>query len=614
MALSKDRLAELLAKSKMRQAASQAVDSIIEKPVTNPLNKALPVVAGPVVAGIIPNPVLVAKPQPAPAILLNPVKQGAEILAGLGGNKLSDADLLASIKADSFVWNAEQQMAIDMALLGESFCLIGAAGTGKTTVTKQIVTDLIASGSVPPLSSDTKYLNAGSPGVVAVSFTRRAVANIRKAMPADMKNNCITIHKLLEYAPIFYEVFDPITGDMKNTMRFEPQRNAYNPLPTSIHTIIVDESSMVSVELFEQMVAALRHKVQWIFLGDIQQLPPVMGSAILGYKLIELPTVQLEEVYRQALESPIIRLAHHILQGKTIAKEDIPSWEVKGKLKIHPWKKRLDSFHALRTAQAFFRQAIDTGAYQPDTDIILIPFNKEFGCIELNLAIADHLGKQRGAEIYEVIAGFSKYYLAVGDKVLYDKEDAVIKSISRNASYLGKRPQKPSTTLDRWGHEHVANHGEYAEEDSKFDLDNIDFLLEQAQKQEERVLAASHIITLEMCENGDEVVLDQAAEVNNMLLGYALTVHKSQGSEWRKVFCVFHQSHNTMMQRELLYTAVTRAKEELYVICEPDHFVKAIESQKIKGTSLAEKAEYFKGLKERRNKEKSNKDSEEDDC
>jgi exodeoxyribonuclease V alpha subunit len=74
-----------------------------------------------------------------------------------------------------------------------------------------------------------------------------------------------------------------------------------------------------------------------------------------------------------------------------------------------------------------------------------------------------------------------------------------------------------------------------------------------------------------------------------------LTVHKSQGSEWEKVFLCLHQSHAVMLQRELLYTAVTRAKKELVVICEDDTFVKGIESQRIKGNTLEEKAEFFKG-------------------
>jgi exodeoxyribonuclease V alpha subunit len=98
-----------------------------------------------------------------------------------------------------------------------------------------------------------------------------------------------------------------------------------------------------------------------------------------------------------------------------------------------------------------------------------------------------------------------------------------------------------------------------------------------------------------MNDSDQEVKVDKASELNTMLLGYCLTVHKSQGSEWRKVFLVLHQSHATMLQRELLYTAVTRAREELYIICEPECFVKGIESQRVKGNTLEEKAEFFKG-------------------
>lgn len=111
----------------------------------------------------------------------------------------------------------------------------------------------------------------------------------------------------------------------------------------------------------------------------------------------------------------------------------------------------------------------------------------------------------------------------------------------------------------------------------------------------EKVNQASHIITIEMADSGTEINLETAADLNALLLGYALTVHKSQGSEWRKVFFLLHNSHATMIQRELLYTGVTRAKEELYIICEPDTFTKGILGQRIKGNTLAEKAEYFKG-------------------
>jgi len=117
---------------------------------------------------------------------------------------------------------------------------------------------------------------------------------------------------------------------------------------------------------------------------------------------------------------------------------------------------------------------------------------------------------------------------------------------------------------------------------------------------EDRTREASHVITLRLHESDEEVSISSAAAVNNLALGYAMTVHKAQGSEARKVFVVIHQSHSSMIQRELLYTAITRARESLYVICEPDTFVKGIERQKIKGDTLAEKAEFFKGKMEAR--------------
>ena len=98
-----------------------------------------------------------------------------------------------------------------------------------------------------------------------------------------------------------------------------------------------------------------------------------------------------------------------------------------------------------------------------------------------------------------------------------------------------------------------------------------------------------------MLETEREVTIDSAGDVNGLLLGYALTVHKSQGSEFRKVFLCLHHTHSKMISRELLYTAVTRAREELYIICEENTFVKGIETQRVKGNTIEEKASYFQG-------------------
>lgn len=510
--------------------------------------------------------------------------------------KVDSSDLTHGIDryGNLIEYNKEQQQFISLASQGNSCILIGAAGTGKTTCVQGVIRALIQNGRAGILNAGNhKYLqNYGTPGVVCVSYTRRAVMNLKKAMSDDMRGNCITIHKLLEYEPVFYDVTDPQSGESKTTMRFEPTRSEYNPLPDSIHTIIIDESSMVSVELFELIEKACPHKPQYIFTGDIQQLPPIFGSAILGFKMLELPTIELTQVYRQALESPIIRLAHRILSGTPIPEKEYKDWNFPGELKLHAWKKKLHPDTACATFCAFVTQALDLGDYDPDSDMILCPFNKAFGTDEINKKIAQHIASKEKRVVYEIIAGFNKLYFSIGDKVLYDKEDAVISKIERNPTYFGKQPQKESIHLDYWGFNHETTRTKPEEEHDE------DFLLSQlshAEVSEDRVKQASHWVTVRLVDTEQTVILKTAGDLNALLMGYALTVHKSQGSEWEKVFLVLHQSHATMNQRELLYTAVTRAKKSLYVICEPETFTNGIISQRIKGNTLAEKAEFFKG-------------------
>lgn len=487
--------------------------------------------------------------------------------------------------------NSSQTSFVSLASTGASCILIGAAGTGKTTTQKAVTQALIQSGKVGLLDPmGHKHLPTGTPGIVICAYTRRAVANIRKNLPTDLQNNAITIHKLLEYQPEYEEIIDPMTGDTKTKMSFSPFRTALNPIPPSVKTLIFEESSMIGTDLYKEVIDACPHNPQLIFLGDIQQLPPVFGPAILGFKLLELPVIELTEVYRQALESPIISLAHRILSGKTISSEEFPSWKKPGQLTIHPWKKKISPQDALNTAGQFFIAAETNKFYDPEEDIILIPFNKSFGTDELNKIIANHLAKKRNAEVYEIIAGFNKHYLSVGDKILYDKEDATILEINPNPAYTGAPTQPHSISMDYWGYDPTPPMKDLNSSD------DMDFLLSQVSSaSEDRVRQASHILTISMNDSGSVIKVDKAADVNSLLLGYALTVHKSQGSEWRKVFFVSHQSHNTMMQRELLYTAVTRAREELYIICEPDAFIGGITGQRVKGNTLAEKALHFRG-------------------
>lgn len=519
--------------------------------------------------------------------------------------------------AQTLQLNKEQADAVERGLRGQSFALIGAAGTGKTTTTQELIKLIQRASHMMPLADSTKHLNKDAPGLVICGYTNKAVNNIRKKLPPHLQSHCITIHKLLEYAPVFYETYDA-DGNARNTMRFEPSRNGANCLP-HISTVILEESSMIGTDLFGQILDALPRPAatQFIFLGDIFQLPPVFGPSILGFKMSELPVVELTHVYRQALLSPIISLATAVRTDKftqwlieqlseqqagqrTDQLKDklvIDSGE-HGKVTIHPWKKRIAAPSALKTVVSMVTGLIESGQYDPEEDQILCPFNKAMGTIELNKGIADYLTKKRGGITHEVIARFTRSYWSVDDRVLVDRHDGVILKIEPTIGYAGKPPRAASKTLDRSGYDSVLDGDKKAQRSAEDILNELDAIAE-ADKDDEAKNLASHTITVWLPDLGEERKLSTAGEINSMLLSYALTSHKSQGSEWRRVFLFLHHSHQVMCSRELLYTSITRAKEELYIICEGDlppyknQLLTGSNRAVIPGVTLAEKVAYF---------------------
>jgi len=517
-----------------------------------------------------------------------------------------------------FEYNEKQLLAIELAMRGKSINLIGAAGTGKTTTTREIIGQVVKLPQCTTIHHSTKYLDAGSPGVVIISFTNKAVNNIKRFLPDELKRHCLTIHSLLEFKPI--RSFDDVELSQRNAQgNFLPTYYEDNKLP-HIPIVIVEESSMVGWDdHWKWVIDALPHpeETQFIFLGDLNQLPPIFGPSVLGFKLLELSTVELTHVYRQALESPIITLAHKIREGRVIGPlkpvhDDgtggfLDDRAEHGKVTIHPWKKKLQPVSGCKTVQNFVTKLHETGQYDPAEDIILCPFNKTFGTIELNKGIADYLGKLREATVYEVCSRGMFSYWAVGDRVLVDRQEAIITKIEETPHYSGRQPDEPSKTMNRWGKDPKKKRAAKEDDEDKDILiargHDVLSTLEIGGEESEGKNTASHTITVEFCDTGMSRVLSSSGDVNAMVFAYALTVHKSQGSEWRKVFIFLHYSHNTMLTRELMYTAVTRAKQELFIICEPDRgevfnsLTRAAKSPEITGVTLAEKAEYFKAKK-----------------
>lgn len=537
--------------------------------------------------------------------------------------------------------NEKQASGVDYAISGQNYVLTGEAGTGKSTAIQAVCKSLLRYHKDKLTTTDYRAMDrsgsrVSAPSICVCSYTRKAVANVQRItsmdfeLSAEMEGCFQTIHNLLEYSPVI--TWSEI--QQREVQMFKPTRGEFNPL--NITHLIIEEASMLGLDLWAELRAALNPGVQIIYVGDINQLPPVFGKSVMSYALTKLPIVHLDIVYRQALDNPIIANAHAVLHGRDI-REDKPAFTwIQGKSKvaqpqetmsramgeffrlgllnkekIDTWKQELEDFNNLppfsdlkgiphpKTMPEIKEQEDAHVCYDPEQDIILIPFNKNaMGTTQVNYRIAQHLGEKRGAEVFEIIASYEKHYLAVGDKVFCHKMEGTIVKIVGNMNYMGRSPMKSSVNLSRFGF-YVGSAAEEAAKilngDDDFDYSHLDIdVLATIDENEERRQASSHLVDIEL-ETGQVITLSSAGDFNTQIfqLGYALSIHKSQGSEWRRVFILFHKAHASMLSRELLYTAMTRAREELVIVARPELISRAIVSPRIKGNSLAEKIEYF---------------------
>jgi len=258
------------------------------------------------------------------------------------------------------------------------------------------------------------------------------------------------------------------------------------------------------------------------------------------------------------------------------------------------------------------------GRYDPYKDMILTPYNiGGCGSIMLNTMIAEYLDndildKQEALmmpyeerhKVYEVVSGFMKSYYAIGDRV-YDgmaKMDGVITAIRKNGEYYGKLPQEASIDLSRHGTMRVGSASQAqlesqagmfeVDDNATYDYSKLDLDSTTMTDAETRMVAASHTIEVTL-QDGTDSVLSSAGAINSLGLGYCLTIHKSQGCEWPRVIIACHTKH-TQLFREGLYTAITRAQKDCFILSDMEATVKKVmKRQRITGNSLDEKVANF---------------------
>lgn len=509
--------------------------------------------------------------------------------------RVHDALAMEKLVDSDFPFDESQIKAIDGLASADFGCLTGAAGTGKTTCLKAIIDRVVDRvGGVDMgsyFATDGKSPIVGVvPSVALVAFTGRATQMIKRNFPHGWHKNIMTIHRLLHHVPEYYEDLNE-NDEIVNKLRFVPTYTADNPMPWD--HIIIDEAGMLGIDLWEKLYAAMKKGCRVTMVGDINQLPPVHGSSIFGYAMIKWPAYELTHVHRQKGGNVIVDNAWRILQGKPP--------------QVGPGFNMVKCSEISQVASKQLRHAMlqltEHGAYDPIRDTAIVAINgKEgqkgaaIGQGPLNeyMAIQFNPDGQR----YLIDAGRERKGFAIGDKVMVTKNDhergltngmtGVVKEVSANGNYMGDMDCGPIEEIQ----------ARMREDKTEFDLHEMLGELSAGQiKNDEKGFNrghASHIVEVEF-EHGI-FSFTTFAEVASLQLAYVITCHKSQGGEYPMVIILLHDANKSMLYREWLYTAVTRASERVLLVYNDNAIAGALRKQKIKGATLKEKAKKFIAL------------------
>ncbi len=298
------------------------------------------------------------------------------------------------------------------------------------------------------------------------------------------------------------------------------QHNEQNPLRADV--VIIDEVSMVDTLLFEGLLRALRLSCRVVLVGDEDQLPSVGAGQIL-HTLIRserLPVVQLTEIFRQAQESCIVRSAHAIVNG------EMP--DLSEKTGDFFFFDRRDAQQAAELLRDLYSRRLPAAYhFDPVNDIqVISPTRKGIvGITELNRMLQETVNPpEYGKPVLKNLL----YTFRAGDKVMQIQNQYEMEWTRDGERGAGIFNGDMGTvvSIDR------------ARKTMRVDFDG-------------------------------RTVTYQEAQLDQLELAYAVTVHKSQGSEFEAVILVLPEGNDRLSYRSLLYTAVTRAKKLLIIIGSP---------------------------------------------
>ena len=318
-------------------------------------------------------------------------------------------------------------------------------------------------------------------------------------------------------------------------LEFDPrgmtfQRHSERPLEADV--VIVDETSMLDCALAWHLLEAIPAGCRLILVGDVDQLPSVGPGRILA-DLIDsqlVPIIRLEEVFRQASRSLIVANAHRIRRGRMPKSETDRSVDFYYIERHHPEEilETVDHLVGVRIPRGF--------GLDPRKDIqLLAPMRRGLvGVEQLNLRLQQLLAAE-SPPVEMVGSRFRQ-----GDRVMQIRNNYDLEVFNGDIGHIvGPSEDSQNLLVDFYGN----------------------------------------------------LVAYPAAEVDQLVLAYACTIHKAQGSEYPCVVLPLHSQHHIMLQRNLLYTAVTRGRQLVIVVGEPKALARAVRNnrQKVRYTRLTER-------------------------
>lgn len=325
-------------------------------------------------------------------------------------------------------------------------------------------------------------------------------------------------------------------------LEFDPKlfgfkRNKDNPLEADL--LVVDEASMIDIVLMHQLLKAVPDKCALLLVGDVDQLPSVGPGAVLADAIASeaLPVVRLTEIFRQAASSKIIVNAHRINNGELPLKPEN--------------KEELSDFYFIaaetpeeindKLMQVVCERIPKRFGLDPVRDVqILTPMHKGgLGTRSLNADLQKKLNNKGGEQVTKFGSSFG-----AGDKVIQLVND-------------------------------------YDKEVFNGDIGTI-----------EKVDTEESELTIEF---DGRIVQYSFGELDEIALAYAASIHKSQGSEYPAVVIPLSTQHYMMLERNLLYTGVTRGKKLVVVVGQPRALKMAVENKKSakRITALADRLRFL---------------------